>query len=115
VFPVINGSITLNGKVKVISNTAIQVLNFSLTQPYTFYVTLTDGTLFIYVVDFKTIDIFVPDVKKFSVLTFLKTGQTPTFSESSITVLNGNVLNPNSLGQITMVSPFSAKITIHPV
>jgi hypothetical protein len=113
VIPVVGGNVVLNNRVRVLSNTSILVLSFPLTGPYKFYVTLTDGTVYTYVVTFQTIDIFVPVLTKFSVLSILTSGQTPTFAEPSVTVASGYVLNPSSLGQITMTTPFNAKITIN--
>ena len=113
VFPVVGSTITLNNKVNVISNTAIQVLNFNITGSYTFYVSLTNGVIITYIVNFQTIDIYVPNVAKFLIASFLPTGQIPTFQETSISTAGIYVLNPNSLGQITMLTPYNAKITLH--
>ena len=114
VFPVIGGSVVLNSRVNVLSNTSIQVLsNYTPTGPYNFYVTFSDGTIINYLVDFQIMDISVPNITNFTVLCILTTGQIPTFVEAGVTYSNGYILNPNSLGQITMNYPFTAKITIH--
>jgi hypothetical protein len=113
VFPTATASQILGiNKVRV-SLQGIQVLQFPLITPYNFYVFLTDGTFSNYVVNFKTWNIFVADITVFPVSGFLPTGQIPLFAEIGINVVEGNVINNNSLGEITMISPINAKITIN--
>ena len=72
VFPIIGGNITLNNRVQLISNTSIVILtSFALLAPYTFYVTLTDGTVYTYIINFQNINIFVPVITKFSMLAII--------------------------------------------
>lgn len=81
---------------------------------YNFYITLTDGTYKAFVIDFQAIDIYVSNFAKFSVFGILPTNGTLTFAEAGVRAIGGNVYNDSKLGQLTLVKPFSAKITLHP-
>jgi hypothetical protein len=112
VFPSMILSPILSGNVKAFLS-SIQVLNISLSESYSFYVSLVDGSLFLYTVDFRNIDVYTSSPMKFSSLAILMDNVSMTFLEPTVSVVLGNVLNPLGLGSLTLLTPFNAKITIH--
>jgi len=111
VIPTATTPATLNQRVKVFV-AGFQVLPFSLNAPYMFYVTLMDGSTFVYLIDFKVLTVSVPSLLKFTSLAVLPDGRKPEFQETSVSVLQGTVLNPSGLGELTMLKPYNAKITL---
>ena len=106
-----NVPLTLSGKLTV-STMAVTVLATSIVAPYTFYVTLADGTFNAYVVDFQAITIYVPNLTKFPALVVSPTTNALVFANPGVSVAGSFVLNPASLGELTMTSPILAKITV---
>ena len=92
---------------------SITVLNSILVTSFSFYVTTTDGTLYSVHPQFSTIDIYVSNLMRFPSAIIAPTATPLVFAEPSITVVQGYVNNPMSLGELTLTSPFNSKVTLH--
>jgi hypothetical protein len=108
---VVNGNQNLLGKV-VLVNGNITIPQQTLTAPFLFYATLSDGSTRFFMIGFTAKTVFVQDIKRFPVrsltggaigpITFQQSTQDPT---RQITVTGLYVENPQSLSPITMLTP----------
>ncbi len=114
IFPTaLNTPATLSNDKLTITTQSVTVLQFPLTAPYSFYVTLLNGTTFVYTVTFQMIDIIVSSFTRFPTLAITPLATNLVFSNPGVSVANGIVLNPAGLGGLTLTSPFNAVVTLH--
>lgn len=97
----------------VLSN-ALQVLSISLTTSFSFYATLSDGSIRFYTIRFLQQTITVSDLTQIPVRAFTGGAVGPvTFTQPGVTVVGNFVRNPASLRVLTMISPFYGQFAIN--
>jgi hypothetical protein len=94
--------------------TSFRVLPTSLTSSFSFYATLSDGSVNYYTLRFVKQQINVSNLKLIPLISFVGAAQgTVAFSQEGIIVVGNMVKNPNSLRVLTMTSPFYGQFTIN--
>jgi hypothetical protein len=116
VFPSSSGPVILSNKIQATLMGFTVLPTASITGTYTFYVSLVDGTFYLYNLQLSSLTIWVKDPTRFDVLSIPPPGMMGiTFSDPSVSIVSGYVLNPKALGQLTMTAPRQAIIDIHVV
>ena len=102
---VLVGSGALNRTV-VNSGTSLLISpNYIPTSIYTFYATTSDFLYYIFTIQYSMITLYMTSFLQFPISLITSSAGPYQFSDPSITVSEGFVLNPNSLGTFVMLLP----------
>ena len=102
---VLVGSGALNRTV-VNSGTSLLISpNYIPTSIYTFYATTSDFLYYIFTIQYSMITLYMTSFLQFPISLITSSAGPYQFSNPSITVSEGFVLNPNSLGTFVMLLP----------
>jgi hypothetical protein len=92
---------------------ALDILAASLTESFSFYTTLLDGSVRYYVLRFVKQSITVSDLTQIPIRSFIGGAQgTVTFLQSGVSTSGNLVKNPSSLRILTLTSPFYGQFSI---